>query len=180
LKTSTGYKDFEIKPAIEIKIVDEDGVEKTMGDDELDINFSWAITEMTEYSVVIQMDFEVPEALSSDGDGVDYLQVTFHGSDFIVGKNGLPIALGLTVRKEITRQVNGEEAAQVSGTAALCAKILVCFIVITFVATLFLMADFTPFWSMFHTVQMIVHFPMLGMNIPGQLALVFAKLIRVA
>jgi hypothetical protein len=42
------------------------------------------------------------------------------------------------------------------------------------------MADFTPFWSMFHTVQMIVHFPMLGMNIPGQLALVFAKLIRVA
>lgn len=41
------------------------------------------------------------------------------------------------------------------------------------------MADFTPFWSMFHTVQMITHFPMLGMNIPGQLALVFAELIRI-
>ena len=44
-----------------------------MGDDELDINFSWAITEMTENSVTIQMDFEVPEALSSSGDGKDYL-----------------------------------------------------------------------------------------------------------
>lgn len=180
MRTSTGYKDYEIKPAIEIKIVDEDGVEKTMGDDELDINFSWAITEMTSRSISIQMDFEVPEALSSDSDGVDYLQVTFHGSDLIVGTNGLPIELGLTITKQIARQVNKEEAIHVSGTAALCSKILVCFIVITFVASLFMMADFTPFWSMFHTVQMIVHFPMFGMNVPGQLALFFAELIQVS
>lgn len=53
MKTSTGYKDYDIKPAIEIKIVDEDGNEKTMGDEELDINFSWAITDMTENSVSI-------------------------------------------------------------------------------------------------------------------------------
>jgi hypothetical protein len=85
VKTSAGYKDYEIKPAIEIKIVDEDGNEKTMGDEELDINFSWSITEMTENSVTIKMDFEVPEALSSGADGKDYLQVTFHGSDLIVG-----------------------------------------------------------------------------------------------
>lgn len=123
------------------------------------------------------MDFEVPEALSSSADGKDYLQVTFHGSDLIVGANGLPIEVGLTVTKEITRQVNEEEASQVSGTAALCAKILVCFIVITYVASLFMMADFTAFWSMFHTVQLIVHFPMFGMNIPGQLGLFFAELV---
>jgi hypothetical protein len=73
--------------------------------------------------------------------------------------------------------VNEEEASQVSGTAALCAKILVCFIVITYVASLFMMADFTAFWSMFHTVQLIVHFPMFGMNIPGQLGLFFAELV---
>jgi hypothetical protein len=73
LETSTGYKDYEIKPQIEIKIVDENGVEKTMGDDELDINFSWTISEMTTRSVTIQMDFEVPESLSSDGEGKDFL-----------------------------------------------------------------------------------------------------------
>jgi len=49
------------------------------------------------------MDFEVPEALSSGADGKDYLQVTFHGSDLIVGQNGLPIEVGLTITKEITR-----------------------------------------------------------------------------
>jgi hypothetical protein len=180
IKTDTGYVDYEIKPAIEIKIVDEDGVEKTMGDDELDINFSWAITEMTETTLVISMDFEVPESLSSDGEGKDYLQVTFHGSDLIKGQNGLPIEVGLTVTKEITRQVNKEEAEQVSGTADLCAKVLVCFTLITFVASLFMMADFTTFWSMFNTVQIIVHYPMFGMNIPGQLGLFFAQLIEVA
>jgi len=126
------------------------------------------------------MDFEVPEALSSGADGKDFLQVTFHGSDLIVGQNGLPVEVGLTITKEITRQVNEEEASQVSGTAALCAKILVCFIVITFVASLFMMADFTAFWSMFHTVQLIVHFPMFGMNIPGQLGLFFAELVQVS
>jgi hypothetical protein len=126
------------------------------------------------------MDFEVPESLSSDGDGSDYLQVTFWGSDLIVGQNGLPIELGLTVTKEISRQVNRDEASQVSGTAELCAKILISFIVITFFACLFMMADFTPYWSMFHTVQIIVHFPMFGMNIPGQLALFFAELVKVS
>jgi len=151
-----------------------------MGDDELDINFSWAITEMTETSLTISMDFEVPESLSSDGEGKDFLQVTFHGSDLIVGQNGLPIEVGMTITKEITRQVNKDEAEQVSGTAALCAKILVCFIVITFVASLFMMADFTTFWSMFNTVQIIVHYPMFGMNIPGQLGLFFAQLVEVS
>lgn len=106
--------------------------------------------------------------------------MTFNGSDLIVGQNGLPIQVGLTVTKEISRQVDREEASQVSGTAALCAKILVCFIVITFVASLFMMADFTTFWSMFHTVQLLVHFPMFGMNIPGQLGLFFAELVQVS
>lgn len=78
--------------------------------------------------------------------------MTFNGSDLIVGTNGLPIEVGLTVTKEISRQVNREEASQVSGTAALCAKLLVCFIVVAFVANLFMMADFTTFWSMFHTI----------------------------
>jgi hypothetical protein len=33
---------------------------------------------------------------------------------------------------------------------------------------------------MFNTVQVIVHFPMFGMNIPGQLGLFFAELVQVS
>ena len=53
--TMQGYKDFEIRPALELQVQPSNTKEKT------NLDFTWAIVEFLATEVKIQLLFELPE-----------------------------------------------------------------------------------------------------------------------
>ena len=161
-----GYQDFEIRPSIEMKIAPAPDSEPES------LHFDWEIIEFTESYVVIQLLFENPDALSAlDGKSMDQIQVTFWGDNLFVGKSGKSVPNGVTIRREVVRQVDPEESVWIKFYARLAGYGVLALFVLVYAAAKRLKADTYPIWSVVNTLVLVTHFPLLYLQLPGNISL---------
>ena len=80
--TMDGYREFEIRPALELQIQPGEGKEVSS------LNFTWEIIEFTASEVKIQLYFDIPEQLSENSVQADQIMVTFWANEFFVSEEG--------------------------------------------------------------------------------------------
>ena len=73
-----GYRDFEIRPALELQVQPGDDKETSI------LEFTWEIIEFTPTTVKIQLYFDMPEQISLDSVQSDQIMVTFWANNFFV------------------------------------------------------------------------------------------------
>ena len=95
--TKSGYKQFQIRPALELH------AQASEGQDPDKLDFTWEIVEFRETEVKIQLYFDLPESISEDPLKSDQILVTFWASDFFESEEGFRVKQGQTLRTEIVR-----------------------------------------------------------------------------
>lgn len=144
------------------------------------LSFDWEIIEYTESYVVIQLLFENPEALSAlDGKSMDQVQVTFWGDNLFVGKNGKSVPNGVTIRREVVRQVDPAESAWIIFAARACGYGILAAFVLLGTSAKMLRADTYPVWSVVNTLMLVTHFPLLYLQLPGSISLWMKEFLAV-
>ena len=83
--TKTGYKQFQIRPALELH------AQPSQGQDPDKLEFTWEIVEFRETEVKIQLYFDLPESISEDPLQSDQILVTFWASDFFESEEGFTV-----------------------------------------------------------------------------------------
>lgn len=74
--TPDGYRDFEIRSAVDVQVLPSPDSDKTP-------KYDYKIVSFTENDMTIQMDFEDPDAISALGGSTDNLSVTFWSSELL-------------------------------------------------------------------------------------------------
>jgi hypothetical protein len=97
--TPDGYRDFEIRPAVDLNIVGNPESNPDM------LKYKYNITSFTEDEMQLQILFENPESISALGLSSDSLSVTFWSSNLLQAKNGLNMAEGQTIAKNLIPQI---------------------------------------------------------------------------
>ena len=92
--TKDGYRDFDIRPAVDLKL--NPSPDSTGNQD-----FSYEIISMTPNDMTIQINFANPSAISSSGISTDQMSITFWSSELLQGENGLSLAEGQTIAKSV-------------------------------------------------------------------------------
>jgi len=98
--TETGYDTFEIRDAIEVKMLPSDSVED---EEAINIDFSWEIISFTEYEAKIQLRFDVPESVSASSSDPDNVQITFWAGDLFQTEDGGLRRPGMTISAPVIR-----------------------------------------------------------------------------
>ena len=78
LLTEEGYRQFDIKPALEFSVID------SVTEKEINVDFEWEIIEFAKDHVKIKVNFEDPESLSSSAKP-DEMEITFWGDKLFKG-----------------------------------------------------------------------------------------------
>jgi len=86
---------------------------------------------------------------------------------------------GTTLRKEIKRQIEPHQGEAVKVLSTVLSVILRLLIFISFFAFLLLGGDMVPFWAMVNTLQLLIHLPLMNVEIPGFAALFLKGLLDV-
>ncbi len=97
-------KYFEV---LNVAVIDPNG-----NDEPTPIDFTWECTDFTESNMTLQLDFVAPNLVSSD-DKAHILQLIFYGSTLFKDVSGNMIAPGLTIRKEIPRQIDSSTGEKI-------------------------------------------------------------------
>lgn len=105
--TPEGYRDFEIRPAVDVQI------QPSLDSDLSNPSFDYKITDFTETEMKIQVNFDQPELISTTGISTDNIRVTFWSNEFLKGQNGLSMEEGQTIQKGIIPQVEPKIANEV-------------------------------------------------------------------
>ena len=172
--TNEGYEDFTIRPSLELQIA------PAPDSDPETLSFDWEVLEYTESYVLIQLLFDNPDALSAlDGKSMDQVQVTFWGDNLFVGKNGKAVPNGLTVRRAVVRQVDPGESEWIERFAKNLGRVVLLTFTILLLAAHLFRADTFPLWSVFNTIILVVHFPLLNLQLPGNLSLFLKEFLNI-
>ena len=159
--TPDGYRDFEIRPAIEL----------TMGftpDSNVTASkFSYNITNFTEDGIDFKITFEEPDYISSSGISADAMRVTFWDTSLLVGQNGMRVQEGQTLQKTLVPQVNYSIESNFSSFGSSVGVIVAVIIGTGLLASIVFEFDKTPLWTFFNIWQLIVHIPLLNLKVPG-------------
>jgi hypothetical protein len=130
--------------------------------------------------VVIQLNFENPEALSAlDGKSMDEIQVTFWGDNLFVGENGVSVPNGVTIKKEVVRQVNPEESQRLKRFARALGYTILVSLIVMFLAGQYAHADTYPIWGLVNMLVLVTHFPLLYLQLPGGISLFMKEFLSV-
>jgi hypothetical protein len=89
--TPDGYRDFEIRPAIELTMAYTPDTNITAA------RFSYQIKNFTEDGIDFQITFAEPDYVSTSGVSADAMKVTFWDSSLLVGQNGIKVQEGQTL-----------------------------------------------------------------------------------
>jgi hypothetical protein len=112
--------------------------------------------------VVIQLLFENPEVLSSiDGKSMDEVQVTFWGDNLFVGKNGKSIPNGVTIKKEVVRQIDRQESIKVIKFARILGYFVLIMLILLLIIAHVTKSDSYPIWASVNMLFLVTHFPLL-------------------
>ena len=98
--TESGYDTFEIRDAIEVKMLPSDSVEDA---EAINIDFSWEIISFTEYEAKVQLRFDVPESVSASSSDPDNVQITFWAGDLFQAEDGQTMRPGMTISAPVIR-----------------------------------------------------------------------------
>ena len=103
-ETADGLADFQIRDAIEVKMIPGDD-----SDEPVDIDFTWEFIKFEPYEVQIQLYFDTPESISPDANNPDNVMITFWAGDLFEAENGKNVRPGLTIRAPVIRQVKPDD-----------------------------------------------------------------------
>ena len=86
---------------------------------------------------------------------------------------------GTTLRKEIKRQIEPQQGEALEFLSTVFSVLLRAVILIGFLACLLLGGEMVPFWAMVNTLQILIHLPLINVEIPGFTALFLKGLLDV-
>ena len=86
---------------------------------------------------------------------------------------------GVTIRREVVRQVDPEESAWIKFYARLSGYVVLVVSVLVYLAAKVLMADTYPIWSVINMLVLVTHFPLLYLQLPGNLSLFMKEFLGV-
>ena len=93
--------------------------------------------------------------------------MTFWGDNVFIGKNGKSVPNGITLRKEVLRQVDPKESKKLMNLAGSFGYVTLSSTVLMLLLALYIDADTYPIWSMINLITIIVRFPMQNLQLPG-------------
>ena len=105
--------------------------------------------------------------------------MTFWGDNLFVGKNGKAVPNGLTVRRAVVRQVNPTESEWIARVAKNLGRVVLLTFTILLLAARLFRADTFPLWSVVNTIILVVHFPLLNLQLPGNLSLFLREFLNI-
>lgn len=159
-----------LKDAIEVKILrsdnDDDDDSDSVGD-QSSKGLSWQVSDFSENEIILQFDFPEPETVSDrPASDFDIFQLTFWSTKFFKDREQREIPLGTKVEWRIFRQVSQAKAVEVEKIAE---KTNILFYVLGIVILLvaLCMGPLLPIWMFFNSLQLIVHIPMIRVNLPA-------------
>jgi hypothetical protein len=155
--TPDGYRDFEIRPAVDLTLVSDTGNQ----------NFTYTVTNFTENNMSIQIYFSDPATLSTRGITSDQIKVTFWSSDLLQGFNGVKIVEGQTIQKSIIPQIEPIVADEASKLGLTIGILVAVVIGLGLLIAYFFELDQTPFWLFFNVWQLFLHVQLFNLKIPG-------------
>ena len=74
---------------------------------------------------------------------------------------------GYTIRTPITRQVQKERGDSFKMAGQLFTLVVMLVMIVMFIATLSVSGNLVPIYGLFETLQLIVHMPLVSINLPG-------------
>ena len=174
LLTDSGYKTFQVKDAIEVSIVSKLDSKRRAYHVE-----DWSIVKFTPDRLEIQLVIDEPEKYTVTRDQ-SYVRVNFYTANLLTSQEGnKQIPFRLQVKVPFERQVDpvNAEVAQKFGYGF---KLLLTFILLPLFAVLIWMSiSLLPFWTMVNSLQILLHLPLLNIQLPGQVSIISAHLLEV-
>jgi hypothetical protein len=86
---------------------------------------------------------------------------------------------GITIRREVARQVDPEESVWIKFYARLAGYVILVVGVLVYSAAKLLKADTYPIWSVINTIVLVTHFPLLYLQLPGNISLFMKEFLSV-
>ena len=86
---------------------------------------------------------------------------------------------GVTIKREVVRQVDPEESAWIKLYARIAGYVILVVGVLVYAAAKHLKADTYPIWSVVNTLALVTHFPLLYLQLPGNISLFMKEFLGV-
>lgn len=92
---------------------------------------------------------------------MDEVQVTFWGDNLFVGKNGKSIPNGVTIKKEVVRQIDRQESIKVIKFARILGYFVLIMLILLLIIAHVTKSDSYPIWASVNMLFLVTHFPLL-------------------
>ena len=110
---------------------------------------------------------------------MDEVQVTFWGDNLFVGKNGKSIPNGVTIKKEVVRQVDPQESVRIVRFARILGYFVLLMLVFLLIVAHVTKSDTYPIWANVNMLFLVTHFPLLYLQLPGGISLFMKEFLNV-
>lgn len=130
------------------------------------IGFSWSITDYTEDSLKLKIEFDEAESVSSDFEHNDSIVVTFWDTQYFKSKKGAEVPFGSTATWEVIRQMPDYDSVSVESALGFSHFLLAVIGLFVFLLILFC-GPLLPIWMFINSMQLIVHVPLIQIKLPG-------------
>jgi len=156
-------------------------VECGLGQEVKNVQFDWNATNATNFTIELQLHFNQSFSISSV-DGYDSLIVKFKNDTYFKDLFGDVLERFLEDRESIPPQIPEDDVATkaLAGAAGAIQTATKAVTAGSVIFSLFFSLSLNILWGMVHTLQYIVHLPILNVRYPGNIGLLQSDFMSIA
>ena len=133
------------------------------------LNLSWTVVSFSNNTLVIQINFEDLQQISSDLEGYDLLNIVINSTDLFSSETGLMLdSMFLNFTKKIPRQLrNGDESSSLEIAAEVGKQTAFSVLAVQLFTNIFISGSLSFLLGSLGAFQLITHLPIMNILVPS-------------